>query len=131
MLAENVNKMFQTLEISGKVRVFDMYRLKSKKSNILNGQSLFSPVKVEFQSKIDRKIFFENVKKLKSSPYETVQVVQNVVKPLADQYHALDKLGFDLRKATKGLKSRISIVKQEYCLFTKLSKEKEWKQYKV
>ena len=118
------------VEISEKVRVFDMYPLKSKKSNILNGQSLFSPVKIEFQSKICRKIFFENIKKLKGSPYETVQVAQNVVKPLADQYHALDKIGYELRKATKGLKSRISIVKQEYCLFTKMPREKEWKQFK-
>ena len=130
MLQESFGKVMTQMKVNGKVQISDIYRLKSKdKKGPLNGGSLFSPVKVQFQSMIDKRNFFKNIRNIKGSIFNEIQINQCVVKSMENDYRELDKTAFDLRQATPGLKYNIVISKQKYKLMIKNPQEKKFSEY--
>ena len=131
LLQESFDKILTQMKLSGNVQVADIYRLKSKqKKSIATGGSLFSPVKVDFQSMIHKRQFFKNIKNLNGSIFNEIQISQCVVKSLEKDYKDLDKQAFDLRKASPGTKCKIIISKQKYKLIVKTPTDKTFSEYK-
>ena len=121
------------MNLSGKIQISEIFRLKSKeKRGIANGGSLFSPVKVQFLSQIDKRKFFNNIKNLKGSIFKEIHVDQCRVKTLEKDYRNLDKVGYDLRKAAPGTKCKIVINNdQKYKLMVQAPREKKFSEYKM
>ena len=115
-LRQGLNNFLTFLQINERIKVKDVFRLKS---NDKKGKSLFSPVKVTFFSKNDRAIFFSNVKLLKNSPYHLVNLCQDVPRCLSTQFTEIDTKGYRLRTANPGLKVKVVLYKMQYSLMVK------------
>ena len=56
--------------------------------------------------------------------FDEIQINPCVVKSLQNEYRALDKIGYNLRKSSPGTKIKIFICKQKYKLLVKAPKDK-------
>ena len=129
-LQESFERVLTQMKLKGQVHIADIYRLKSKQTkSIASGRSLFSPVRVDFKSMIDRRKFFKNIQNINGSIFNEIQINQCVAKSMEKEYKQLDKIGFDLRKASPGTKVKIVISKQKYKLLVKTPTEKTYSEY--
>ena len=80
-------------------------------------------------SMVDRRKFFKNIQNINGSIFNEIQINQCVVKSMEKEYKELDKIGFDLRKASPGTKVKIVISKQKYKLLVKTPTEKTYSEY--
>ena len=80
-------------------------------------------------SMVDRRKFFKNIQNINGSIFNEIQINQCVAKSMEKEYKQLDKIGFDLRKASPGTKVKIVISKQKYKLLVKTPTEKTYSEY--
>ena len=122
---EAFEKITAEMKVETKVKCLDAYRLigKDVSENYANEPP---PLKVELGSKMERLIFFKNLKHLKR--FKNIKVSADVPKALLTSYRRLEKAAFDLRKAQKGTKTMILIQNEQYILLVKKPNEEKFSQ---
>ena len=129
-LQESFERVLTQMKLKGQVQISEIYRLKSKQNkSIASKGSLWSPVRVDFMSMIDKRKFFKNIQNINGSIFNEIQINQCVVKSMEKEYKELDKIGFNLRKASSDTKVKIVISKQKYKLLVKTPTEKTYSEY--
>ena len=121
-LKEVFEEITAEMNIETDLKCMDAYRLIAKGARENANEP--PPLKIELESKIQRMIFFKNLKKLKK--FKNIKVTADVPKPLLPQYRSLEKTAFDLRKAEEGTKTMLVIQNQAYTLLVKKPNEQKF-----
>mgnify|MGYP001196808478 CR=1 FL=1 len=122
-----LDRFLTFLQINERIKLKDAFRLKSRDKK---GKSLFSPVKLCFHSKNDRAIFFSNVRLLRESQYNRVNICQDVPRCLSAQFQEVDTQGYNLRIANPGMKTKVVLYKMNYTLMVKQDGERTFNPYR-